>query len=231
MKFSVRIVNWFLRRVFQAVCIIDLEELKKIPLNGPMIIVGNHVNFLEPPVIFPHLNNSSIIGVAKKESWDNPLLGFLFNQWKVIPIDREMVDREAFRLSIDALTKEKILAIFPEGTRSKTGKLLPGKPGVVALAMRSKAPLLPVAFYGHENFWHNLKHLRRTEFHIVVGKPFRLNTGGELFSRDVRQAATDEIMYKIAELLPEHYRGNYQYTNKIDYRYAVDENESLPLAG
>ncbi len=187
-------------------------------------MVGNHVNFLEAPVLIPHLDPRPIIGIAKRESWKNPLFNFLFNQWDVIPIDRGMVDQNAFRLSVEALAQGKLLAIFPEGTRSKDGCMLQGKPGVVALALRSKAPLLPIAFYGYENFWSNFKRLRRTDFHVAVGKPFYLDTHGEALSRDARQVITDEIMCKVAELLPEHYRGYYKDAGKIPYQYVVDVN-------
>jgi len=219
MKRSTRMVNWVLRGIFRTICRIDLPELKKVPLHGPLILVGNHVNFLESPVIIPHLDPREVVGLAKRESWDNPLLSFLFNQWEVIPIDRGTVDRDAFRQSIDVLAMGKMLAVFPEGTRSKDGCLLQGKPGIVALAMRSKAPLLPMAFYGYEDFWPRLKSFRRTDFHIKVGKPFRLDCGGEALSREVRQAATDEIMYKIAELLPERYHGYYKGVENVQYRY------------
>ncbi|HEX7432508.1 MAG TPA: lysophospholipid acyltransferase family protein [Anaerolineaceae bacterium] len=218
---QVRVVNWVLRRFFQTICRIDVAELRKVPTQGPLILVGNHINFLEAPILLPHLDNPCVTGIAKKESWDNPLFNFLFNQWNIIPIDREGIDREAFRQSIEALAQGKILAISPEGTRSKDGHLLPGKPGVVALALRSNAPLIPIAFYGHENFWPNLKRLRRTDFHVALGKPFRLDTGRESLSREGRQAATDEIMYKIAELLPERYRGNYPQVGKIQYKYVI----------
>jgi 1-acyl-sn-glycerol-3-phosphate acyltransferase len=132
------------------------------------------------------------------------------------------VNQETFRLSLEALKQSKLLAISPEGTRSKDGQLLQGKPGIVVLALRSKAPLLPIAFYGHENFWANFKRLRRTDFHIVVGKPFCLDTGGTALSRDVRQAVTDEIMYKVAELLPERYRGYYRDVETVQYQYIKD---------
>ena len=160
-----------------------------------------------------------MIGVSKRESWKNPLFNFLFNQWNIIPIDRGLVDREAFRLMEEALKQNRVSAISPEGTRSKTGKLLQGKPGVVAIAVRSDAPLLPVAFYGYENFWQNLKRFRKTDFRVVVGKPFKLNMQGQALSRDVRQEVTDEIMYKIAEILPEFYRGYYEFESKVNYKY------------
>ena len=214
-----RLVNWLLRRVFQAVCRIDLDEIEKISSTGPLIIVGNHVNFLEAPVLLAHLDNPIFVGVAKRESWNNPLFNFLFNYWGVIPIDRGTVDREAFRLSTESLKQGKILVISPEGTRSKDGRLLPGKAGVLALAARSDAPFLPIGLYGYEKFWENLKHFRRTNFHLKVGKPFRLKMNSDLLSRDSRQAVVDEVMYKIAELLPEEYRGHYQYKEAIEYQF------------
>ncbi len=221
MIFRYRLINWFLRLVFRAVCRINVEELKKVPNNGPLIIVGNHINFLEAPVLIPHIDNPGIIGIAKKESWNNPLLKFLFDQWGVIPIDRDEIDREAFRQMLEVLSQGKILVIFPEGTRSKDGQMLPGKPGVVTLVLKSGATIMPVGFHGYENFWENLKRLRRTDFHIRVGTPFRINMNGDSPSRGARQAVTDEIMYKVAELLPERYRGHYQFEGPVKYRYVI----------
>jgi 1-acyl-sn-glycerol-3-phosphate acyltransferase len=221
MIIKARAINWVLRRVFQAVCQIDVGDFNQIPQAGPCILVGNHINFLEVPLVLSHLDNHLVTGMAKKETWDNPLFYFLFNQWGIIPVDRNQIDREAFRRSTQALSQGKILAICPEGTRSKDGRMLQGKPGVTALAVRSKAPMLPVGFFGYENFWKNLKHLQRTEFHMAVGQPFQLKLDDHALSREVRQAVTDEIMYKIAELLPEKYRGHYQFKGKIDYCYLV----------
>ncbi|HMN60403.1 MAG TPA: lysophospholipid acyltransferase family protein [Anaerolinea sp.] len=219
MSASQRAVNWFLRRVFQTVCRIDVDAFKQVPRSGPYILVGNHINFLEVPVIVAHLDNPDFTGLAKKETWNNPLFHFLFNQWELIPIHRDMIDRQAFDQATQVLSRGKILAISPEGTRSKHGRLLQGKPGVVALAVRSQAPLLPIGLYGYENFWYNLKRLRRTEFHMAVGKPFRLQLNGVALSREVRQAVTDEIMYRIAELLPHRNRGHYHFEGEVNYRY------------
>jgi len=222
MKRGLRVMNAVLRFVFQIVCRINPKDFKKVPVEGPLILVGNHINFLEVPVFLPHVDHPNVIGIAKRESWKNPLFNFLFNQWGIIPIDRGMVDREAFRLTEEALASGKVIAMSPEGTRSKDGCLLQGKPGVVAIAVKTKSPLLPVAFYGYENFWQNLKRLRKTDFKVVVGKPFQLNLNGKALSREVRQAVADEIMYKIAELLPEKYHGYYKTDHKVTYQYLED---------
>lgn len=217
-----RTVNWVLRRIFSIICRIDRKAFARFPQAGPLILVGNHINFMEVPLLVSYLDNPALTGLAKKETWDNPLLSFLFTGWKIIPIDRGLVDREAIRLCIEALDQGKMLAIAPEGTRSKDGLLQPGKPGVVALAIQSGAPLQPFGFYGHENFWQNLKRLRRTDFCMAVGRPFRINPDVDFRSREARQQITDEIMYKIAECLPENYRGHYRFDGKIEYRYLVD---------
>ncbi len=214
-----KVTNWVLRQVFGALCLVDAEGLQRVPRKGPYIVVANHVNFLEVPVSMAFLDNPMVTSLAKKESWNNPLFHFLFNQWGYISLDRDAIDRDAFQVSIQALREGKILAVSPEGTRSKTGCLQQGKPGVAVIALRSGAPMLPVAFFGYERFWQNFKHLRRSDFHVAVGEPFRLALDGASLSRDIRQAVADEIMYKIAELLPEKYRGYYQYDQKIKYQY------------
>ncbi len=220
MAVSTRIVNWVLRRVFRAMCRVHLQAIDNIPRTGPCILVGNHVNFLEAPMAIVHLDNPLVTGLAKKESWNNPLFNFLFKHWNIIPLDRNNIDREAFLRSVEAIEKGMLLAVFPEGTRSKDGCLLPGKPGVTALVMRCiDTPIFPVAFYGYEHLWQNLKRLRRTEFHMLVGKPFRVDRASDFRSKEARQGITDEIMLKIAELLPERYRGHYQFEGAVEYRY------------
>jgi len=222
MSFKYKAVNWVLRRFFQMLCKINAGDFKQIPRNGPAIMVGNHINFLEAPVVMAHMDNPRFTGIAKRESWKNPLFHFLFDTWDIIPIDREEISREAFQQAVQVLKDGKILAIAPEGTRSIDGQMLQGKPGILALAMRSQAPIIPVGFSGYVKFWDNLKHFRRSDFRMAVGKPFRLNSGNASLSREERQAATDEIMYRIAELLPEEYRGHYQFEGRRTYQYTVD---------
>jgi 1-acyl-sn-glycerol-3-phosphate acyltransferase len=221
MKPGYHTVNAIIRAVFSTVCRVDASQLKRIPAQGPAILVPNHINFLESPVMVAWLDNPAVTGIAKRESWKNPLFYFLFNLWEIIPIDRGVVDREAFNLALEALKNGKLLAVSPEGTRSKTGQLLKAKPGVSVIAARSGAPIIPVALWGHEGFWNNLKHLRRTPVNIEVGQPFRLTAEGASLSREVREAVADEIMYKVAELLPERYRGEYAFEAPVEYKYLV----------
>jgi 1-acyl-sn-glycerol-3-phosphate acyltransferase len=128
----------------------------------------------------------------------------------MIPVRRGEGDMTALRKAMAALEKGYIFGIAPEGTRNVTGRLKRAHPGAVMLALHSGAPLLPLAHWGGERFLKNLVRLKRTDFHIRVGKPFYLVTDGGRMTRDTRQKMVDEMMYRLAELLPTEYRGDYE---------------------
>jgi 1-acyl-sn-glycerol-3-phosphate acyltransferase len=174
-----------------------------------LILVANHINFLEVPVVFTRLQPRPVTGLVKSETWDNRAMAYLFNLWGGIPLKRGEADMAAYHLALEALMNGKIVAVTPEGTRSGHGRLQRGHPGIVTLALRSGAPLLPLVYYGNEQFRSNIVRLRRTEFQIRVGRPFCLEAGEQKAMRQVRQVITDEIMYQLAKLLPASYRGVY----------------------
>ena len=209
MTLTHRLVFSAIKSLLRFLCRVDDAQLARVPDRGPLIIVANHVNFLEVPLIYTHLQPRPLTGFAKVEAWDNPFIGALFDMGEAIPLYRGEADVTAFRQALRALEAGRILALAPEGTRSGHGRLQRGRPGVVLLALRSGAPLLPLVYYGGELFWRNLARLRRTDFHIVVGQPFYLDAGGVKVTRHVRQQMIDEVMYQMAALLPPAYRGVY----------------------
>lgn len=213
------LVNATVKGLTDVICRVDGEELSRIPHNGPLIVVVNHINFLDAPVLFSRVHPRRITGFVKAETWDNPLFAVLFNVWNMIPLDRGEADVGAFRSGLAALQNGAILAVAPEGTRSHHGRLLRGRPGVVVLALRSGAPILPLVYYGGERFHDNLRKLRRTDFSIKVGDPFYLDAGGVKVTRDVRQQMVDEMMYQISALLPQTYRGVYADLNTATEQY------------
>jgi len=218
-KIVYHIVTNIVKLIFSILCRIDKSQLHKVPKTSPLIIATNHINFLEAPVIYSHLYPRKLTGVAKIESWDKPLLKLLFTIWDIIPINRGTVDNHAFDLMQEALKQNSILAIAPEGTRSKDGKLLRGYPGIALLYARIQAPILPVVHYGGEKFWEKFKKVKRTDFHIVVGNPFMIDFNGEKLSRDVFKQVVDEVMYQLAALLPPEYRGYYSDLSKATQTY------------
>ncbi|MGE5140279.1 MAG: lysophospholipid acyltransferase family protein [Rudaea sp.] len=198
---------------------VDAEQIKKIPQEGPLILATNHVNSLDIPVVNGYLGQRRMAVMVKREAWDNPFLALLFGLYGGIPLNRGETDVPAFRQALAVLRQGAILAIAPEGTRTGDGRLRRGHPGIAMVALHSGAPLLPIAIYGFENFTSNLMHLRRTEFHVAVGNSFLVRTDGVNTPREARQQISDEIMYQIAALLPERYRGYYSNLNDATEHY------------
>lgn len=213
------LVNLTVKGLTNVVCRVDCAQLSRVPERGPLIVVVNHINFLDAPVLFSRVHPRPLTGFVKAETWNNPVLAVLFNVWNMIPLDRGEADVGAFRSGLAALQNGAILAVAPEGTRSHHGRLLRGRPGVVLLALRSGAPILPLAYYGGECFHDNLRRLRRTEFRIIVGEPFYLDAGGTKVTRAVRQHMVDEMMCQVAALLPQEYRGVYADLSAATERY------------
>jgi 1-acyl-sn-glycerol-3-phosphate acyltransferase len=212
-------VNKTIKGLTRLLCRVDDSQLSRVPAQGPLIIVSNHINFLEVPLLYTHLLPRPMTGFAKAETWDNPAMGLLFDLWRIIPLRRGEADIAAFRKAREALKAGKILGVAPEGTRSGNGQLGRGHPGIVLIALQSGAPILPLVYWGNELLRNNLSRLRRTDFRISIGNPFMLDSRGEKVTRQVRQQMTDEIMYQLAALLPPEYRGAYSDLEKAKATY------------
>ncbi len=210
---TARLVTAWMRAMLGLLCRIEAAQLARVPRQGPLIIAANHVNFLDVPVLFTQLTPRPLWTLAKAETWDNPAIGWLFDVMgggsNAIPLRRGEADVDALRRALRALEQGGIMCMAPEGTRSGHGRLQRGRPGVVMLALHSGAPILPLAFFGGENFRHNLSRLRRTDIHIRVGDSFCLKAGNGRVTHEMRQQMVDEIMWQIAALLPSDYRGAY----------------------
>jgi len=194
-------------------CRIDKRDFAKVPSHGPLILVTNHISSLEVPLLFVHLQPRRLVGLAKIETWNNKFMGWLFNLWDAIPVRRGEADLDAIRACLKVLQDRNILAIAPEGTRSYDGHLLQAQSGIVLIALRSGAPILPMAHWGGEGFNKNLKKLKRTDFSIRVGRQFTLDAKGERVNSEIRQKMANEIMVQLASLMPEAYRGEYSNCN------------------
>jgi 1-acyl-sn-glycerol-3-phosphate acyltransferase len=212
-------VNTSIKGLTRILCDVEDSQLTKIPNEGPLIIACNHINFMEVPLMYTHLQPRPLTGFAKAETWDNPFMGMLFDLWGAIPIERGEADTVAFRKGFQALDEGKILVITPEGTRSESGRLGRGLPGIVVMARHKNTPILPMVYYGSEKFKENIKGLKRTDFTIRVGKLFRLNYPASKLDQELRRKMVDEIMYQLAFLLPEEYRGYYADFSKFSTEF------------
>ena len=210
----------FLVRIATGIlCRIDAPNIDQFPQKGPLLVISNHTGQLEVAVYFGQLAPRPLTGWAKMEAWDNAFLNWLFNLWGLIPVRRGEADTSALRKAIKAINDGFIFGIAPEGTRNITGRLKRAHPGAVLLATRSDAPIIPLVHWGGEDFLKNLTRLKRTDFHIRFGKPFKLDLEGVKMTREIRQQIADEMMLKIAELMPPEYHGEYKKVTLGEKRY------------
>nr|HID13605.1 1-acyl-sn-glycerol-3-phosphate acyltransferase [Anaerolineae bacterium] len=182
--------------------------LENIPAEPPYILVTNHLAVFDAPLILtvcPHPTHAFAAAKHKRNPLYAPLLAMAGSIW----VRRGEVDRGALREALDVLKRREVLGMAPEGTRARgTYALQKGKTGAAYLATRADVPIVPVGLTGTEQIKRNLPRLRRTHVRVVVGKPFRLPESGRVRGQKLHEY-TDLIMRRIAELLPEEYRGVY----------------------
>lgn len=219
MGLVLRVAVAFFRGLTSLLCRIGDADLAKVPRQGPLIVITNHVGLVEIPILYTRLLPRPVTGFVAAERWQNPALRWLLDTSGAIPLHRGEADLTALRQGLERLAAGHIVMIFPEGTRSYDGRLQKAHAGVVFLAQQSGALVLPVVHYGSERLGDNLRRLRRTGFHIVVGQPFTFDAGGVKVTRQVRQQMADEAMYQMAALLPPAYRGEYANLDGATQRY------------
>ncbi len=180
-----------------------------IPRTGNGIVATNHVGTLDAPLVFATVPREDITALVAKKHQKSPLLRFLFNAVGGIWLNREEADAQAMRLALEHLQKGGLLGVAPEGTRSKTGKLIPAKTGAAYLASRANVPIIPAAITGtYRAVWGLLK-LKRPHIAIRFGEPFTLPPVDRRDRAAGLQRNTDEIMCRIAAMLPPEYWGAY----------------------
>ena len=190
--------------------------IDEIPRDGPVIVAANHSSNLDPVVLgstlMPRLGRR-LQWLGKKELFAWPVVGWLARNGGVHAVDRAGADVEAFRLAQRILADGHALFVFPEGTRSRDGKLGEGRDGVAVLALRTGASIVPIGISGAYERWPRGQKLPHPGGRVTVrvGPPFRLADllPADLDRRAAKTAATDVIMRRIAALLPEGQRGRY----------------------
>jgi 1-acyl-sn-glycerol-3-phosphate acyltransferase len=191
---------------------VEVTGKENVPRKGPLIVASSHFNNADPPVLGT-ITPRRLAFMAKNEMFQWPVLGLAARLGGCIPVRRSEADLGALRKASAVLRKDEALAMFPEGARSRDGKLHKAHPGTALLALRSEAPILPVAIWGTEKIIilrlpFDLLRRRRPKVHVAVGQPFFLPPIERITSDEVNRC-TDIIMGRIAAMLPPPYRGEY----------------------
>ncbi len=204
-----RLLNAIVRLLARILLHVQVTGLEHVPKDGALMIMINHINFIDGPLVLGLIPRDSI-AMTKAETFRMPLLAPLAWLYGVFPVRRGEVDREALRRAEETLAAGKGLLFAPEGHRSGSGALQAAKDGLVYLASRTGTPILPVAVTGVEDFRRNIVRLRRTDVQVTIGAPFRLPQMPDGMPRQVRKEMTAQAMYQLARLMPERYRGAYR---------------------
>jgi 1-acyl-sn-glycerol-3-phosphate acyltransferase len=200
-----QLINFLMHKLTR----MEMIGLENVPPTGGILLATNHMSRMDIPALFITPNRPEMTALVTTKYLKHPLLRWFIVTARGIWLDRDTADFSAFRQAAKALKDGKAIGIAPEGTRSTTATLLEGKPGTALLALRTGVPVIPVAITGTEDSVPRLLKLQRPKITVEYGAPIyppkldRANREGQL------QLLTDEIMCRIAEMLPEKYHGFY----------------------
>jgi 1-acyl-sn-glycerol-3-phosphate acyltransferase len=213
LPFFPRFSGGFLRVVFACVTRVRVEGLENIPESGPVLVIINHCSNVDGLLMIAYViprfgRRFAWPGKAEALRW--PFLGFAMKQNGVFGVRRGAGDLESFKIARHVLDEGRVLAIFPEGTRSRAGALQEAKEGATALAVRSGAPVLPIAIAGSHRFWPRGTFPRPfRRMGIRIGEPSTLQMPHTGDRKEDLRLATAELMGRIAALLPPEQQGVY----------------------
>ncbi len=195
--------------IFNGLMNIHFSGLENIPPTGGCILATNHLSRLDTPLIFMAVDREDLSGLVTHKYRYNPLFALFVKVSNSIWINRDIADYQAIRAALSHIKSSGVLGIAPEGTRSRNGKLIQAKSGVALIAEKAGVPIIPVGIDGSEDTMFKLRHFQRPDVFAIFGKPFLLPAIDRVDRESSLLRNTDEIMCRIAALLPEKYHGFY----------------------
>ena len=212
--------------------LVDLKVVggENVPPEGAYIVATSHISRLDTPFLMLSTPRQDVIGMVAKEYEKAPFFGWFLDKLGVVWISRNEYDRNAFREASNRLNKGWIVGIAPEGKRSRTQQLLEGKPGAALMALRNKVQIIPAAVLGTTEVVKRILRFKKGQVEVRFGKPFAVIDENEDVDNKTRLLrATDEIMCRIALLLPEENRGFYARHPRL-LELEAEQQRGLPQA-
>ena len=189
-----------------------IEGLERVPRTGAFVLAANHASLADPLVLGWAAGQKAgrvVHFMAKVEVRSWPIIGWLASQSGVFFVRRGERDRSAQIQALELLQAGEAVAMFPEGTRSRDGRLRPGRPGAAFLALRSGVPVVPVGIAGTHRLFARGRMPRRSRMTIRIGAPFTIGHQPEgRLDRELLSRGTDRITDEIAALLPPEQGGS-----------------------
>jgi 1-acyl-sn-glycerol-3-phosphate acyltransferase len=213
-SFSYAFVRTLIRMVLLLLTRTSVRGAERLPRHGAGIIVCNHLAAVDPAVLVAVLPRPIAL-MSKVENNRGPLKLFM-PMVGAFTVRRGAADRNALRMAERVLAEQRLLCLFPEGTRSRNGALGAGHGGAALLAAKTGAPIIPIAITGTPTiFRRRFPWLGFPRVTVTVGEPFHLNVASTLPQRAERERLTGEIMARIAALLPPEQRGGYKVVPSV----------------
>ena len=182
---------------------------ENVPLSGGVILASNHASFLDPPLVGAGLKRD-INYLARESLFRFPGIGALLRSWNALPVDRDGGGAAGLREILHRLLAGGGIILFPEGTRTRDGKLQPARSGIGLTVIKSTVPVVPVRTFGtFEAYGRNQKFPRPISVAVKYGRPMRFEavraeakTCDKARLKMIYQQVADEIMAEIAKLEP-----------------------------
>lgn len=184
---------------------------ERIPDEGGLLLTTNHLSRLDTPLLMSITHRNDLVAIVARKYKDKPIFKWILEKiGTMVWMDRTRIDFAAVREALNFLRHGAVVGIAPEGTRSRDGcGLLPGKQGAALIAARASVPILPAGIIGSQQIKAGWLHFRRPKVTVRVGVPYYLPEMDQEDRQGWLTRSTDEIMCRIAVLLPPEYRGAY----------------------
>src|SRR5580704_13843760 len=173
MNLSYRCGWLFFRTVYATYFRWRVSGAENVPVTGAVILAANHASFLDPPLVGSGLKRD-INYLARESLFRFPLIGALLRSWNSVPVDRDGGGAKGLKIILGRLLDGAGIILFPEGTRTRDGKLQPARAGIGLVVAKSEAPVVPVRVFGtYEAYGRDVKFPRPKRVAVKYGAPMR----------------------------------------------------------
>lgn len=204
-----RIVRRLFKIFYAVLTRLEVSGLENVPAAEAYILATNHMSYFDPPLLYSLIGNDQIAGFVADKYRKNLIFGSIVRLANPIFIRRGTIDRQALDAAVQILQAGQPFGLAPEGTRSKSGSLNRGKTGIALLADLSKAPILLAALTGTDKAFRELLRWRRPKLTVQFAPLFYLPPLDVRDRSESLRRNADEVMCRLAAMLPESYRGVY----------------------
>lgn len=200
---------------------------ENVPSGGPLMIIANHQSNMDPPVVARTVSRK-VLFPAKRELFSLKLAALFMHYWGSFPLSRGRADSAGYRQILGVLGQPNgALMLFPEGTRTR-GSMRKAQNGPATIAMRTGVTVLPIGITGTHVLGNVFRALSPSaKIRVNIGKPFKV-VNPDLDRKEAIEGATEEVMGRVAELLPESYQGVYAEAVGRDRLFTQDLPTDAP---